>query len=226
MPKALIVWGGWEGHRPAEQADIVGALLREEGFDTILTGDYGALGDNKIESMDLVVPIITNDEIDDQIVKRLVAAVRAGTGLAGAHAALATSFRRSVAFNYLAGVQWVAHPGDIIDFRVDITRPDDPIMAGIASFDYHSEQYYLHYDPSVEILATTTFSGAYDAATTGVVMPVVFKRRFGKGRVFYSALGHAPAEFEHPQARAILLRGLLWATRRITEEIQNDRSLH
>jgi type 1 glutamine amidotransferase len=86
-------------------------------------------------------------------------------------------------------------------------------MQGIADFDYRSEQYYLHYDPSVEILATTTFSGEYDEAVRNVTMPVVFKRHFGKGRIFYSALGHVATEFEHPQMRSILRRGLSWAAR-------------
>ena len=105
------------------------------------------------------------------------------------------------------------HPGNIIDFRVAVTRQDDPVMEGIPDFDYRSEQYYLHYDPTVEILATTTFTGAYDPAARNVVMPVVFKRHFGAGRIFYSALGHVAAEFDHPYMPLILRRGLSWATR-------------
>ena len=127
---------------------------------------------------------------------------------------LATSFRSSTDFHFLTGVQWVAHPGNIIDFRDEIARPDDPLVAGIADFGYRSEQYSLHYDPSIEILATTTFTGEHDPVTAGVTMPVVFKRRFGEGRIFYSALGHVPEELSHPAARAFLERGLLWATRR------------
>lgn len=213
MPRALIVWGGWEGHRPREMADAVAALLGGEGYDTVVTRDYAALGGDDIARMDLVVPMITNDEIDREVMKRLVAAVRAGTGIGGPHLP-ATSFRQSVDYHFLLGAQWVAHPGNIIDFRVDVTRADDPVMAGIASFDYRSEQYYLHYDPSIEVLATTTFTGEHDPVADGVTMPVVFKRRFGKGRVFYSALGHSPEELMHPQGREILRRGLLWATRR------------
>ena len=214
MPKALIVWGGWQGHAPRETAELLEAMLGGHGYDTIVTADIAALGAPSVKDMDLVIPYVTNAELDKQAALNLVAAVRAGTGLAGHHAALATSFRQSTDFHFVTGVQWVAHPGGIIDFRVDVTRPDDPIMAGIETFAYRSEQYYLHYDPSVEILATTTFTGEYDPAVAGVVMPVVFKRRFGAGRVFYSALGHLPAELEHAAARTIIERGLLWATRR------------
>ena len=56
MPRALIVWGGWEGHRPREMADAVAALLGTEGYDTVMTGDYAALGADDVGRMDLVVP--------------------------------------------------------------------------------------------------------------------------------------------------------------------------
>ena len=111
------------------------------------------------------------------------------------------------------GGQWVAHPGDIIDYRVDVTRPDDPVMQGIASFAYRSEQYYLHVDPSNEVLATTTFNGDHASWIDGVTIPVVWKRRHGEGRVFYSSLGHQAKEFEQPEMRTILRRGMNWAAR-------------
>lgn len=212
MPRALIVWGGWEGHRPSEMADAVAALLEAEDYETIVTNDLAALGGPDIGTMDLVVPLITNALIDREAIQRLSAAVRAGTGLGGPHTPI-TAFRNVVEYHFLLGAQWVAHPGGIIDYRVDVIRPDDPILQGIASFPYRSEQYYLHYDPSIEVLATTTFTGEHEPMTAGVTMPVVYKRHFGTGRLFYTALGHTPEELAHPQARTILTRGLLWATR-------------
>jgi type 1 glutamine amidotransferase len=118
----------------------------------------------------------------------------------------------------MCGGQWVCHPGDpskdwIVDYTVNVVKPNDPIMKGIMDFPYRSEQYYMHVDPSVEVLATTTFSGEYAPWTKGVVMPVVWKHHHGKGRVFYSSLGHASKEFEVPEMRTILKRGLLWAAR-------------
>ena len=86
-------------------------------------------------------------------------------------------------------------------------------MQGLDDFDYRSEQYYMHVDPSNEVLATTRFSGQYAPWIEGVVMPVVWKRRHGQGRVFYSALGHVAAEFDHPSMRTIIERGMVWAAR-------------
>ena len=106
------------------------------------------------------------------------------------------AFRDSVEYQFMCGGQWVAHPGNVIDYRVDIDEARRPDHAGIASFPYRSEQYYMHVDPSNEVLATTTFSGEHAPWTKGVVMPVVWKRRHGEGRVFYSSLGHVAAEFE------------------------------
>lgn len=101
----------------------------------------------------------------------------------------------------------------MIDYRVNITRPDDAVMAGLSDFDYRSEQYYMHVDPSNEVLATTTFSGEHAEWITGVVMPVAWKRRHGQGPGFYSSLGHVSAEFQVPQMRTIFERGMLWAAR-------------
>jgi type 1 glutamine amidotransferase len=79
----------------------------------------------------------------------------------------------------------------------------------------HTEQYYMHTDPGNRVLATTTFSGEHDGAAwiSGTVMPVIWTRQWGNGRVFYSSLGHDLADFEVPEALETVRRGLLWAAR-------------
>jgi type 1 glutamine amidotransferase len=163
--------------------------------------------------MSLIVPIYTMSKIEKEELSGLTAAVRGGVGLAGYHGGMGDAFREAVEYQFMCGGQWVAHPGNIIDYRVNITRPQDPVMEGIEDFDYRSEQYYMHVDPSNEVLATTTFTGEHAAWTKGVVMPVVWKRRYGEGRVFYSSLGHVAKEFEVPEMATILRRGMLWAAR-------------
>lgn len=210
--KALVVWGGMELHTPERSANVVRELLEAEGFAVSVTGDYEALGAEDVGSNDLVVPVITDGVLAPGKMANLVAAIRAGTGLAGFHMGLATSFRSSVPFRYAASVYWVQHPGNIITYKVDVTRGDHPIMAGIESFEHTSEQYYLNYDPAVEVLATTTFSGAFHPWRKDVVMPVVFTTTHDQGRVFYSSLGHTADELVGP-VREILRRGLVWAAR-------------
>jgi hypothetical protein len=142
-----------------------------------------------------------------------LATIKAGTGLAGWHGGMADSFRNNVEYQWMVGGQWVAHPGNIIDYTVNITNHDDPITAGLADFQMHSEQYYMHVDPSNEVLATTTFDGTYAPWVAGTVMPVVWKRMWGAGKVFYSSLGHVARDFDVPEAKEIVRRGMLWATR-------------
>jgi type 1 glutamine amidotransferase len=211
--KALVVWGGMELHTPERGANVVRDLLEAEGFAVTVTPDYDALGDEDVGSNDLVVPVITDGQLAPDKMDKLVRAIRAGTGLAGYHMGLATTFRASVPFRYAASCYWVQHPGNIITYRVDVTKSDHPIIAGVDSFEHTSEQYYLNYDPAVEVLATTTFSGEFHPWRKDVVMPVVFTTQHDQGRVFYSSLGHTADELEIPQVRTILQRGLLWAAR-------------
>jgi len=211
MKKALIVQGGWDGHEPEQCARIVESMLKDEGFSVNVEDSSEAFADPKLSALNLIVPIYTMSTIEKEELENLESAIRGGVGLAGFHGGLADAFRNEPGYQYICGGQWVAHPGDIIDYTVDITAKDDPVMEGIEAFEYHSEQYYMHVDPSNEVLATTTFSGKYHAWIDGVVMPVVWKRQHGEGRVFYSSLGHVAAEFQVPQMKTILQRGMLWA---------------
>jgi uncharacterized protein len=214
MSDALIVWGGWSGHEPEQCAAIVAGMLEDEGFNVSLATSTRAFADPGLADLSLIVPIYTMSKIEKEEVANLSGAVRGGVGLAGFHGGMGDAFREAVEYQFMCGGQWVAHPGNIIDYRVNVARPDDPIMRGIEDFDYRSEQYYMHVDPSNEVLATTTFSGEHAPWIEGVVMPVVWKRRHGRGRVFYSSLGHVAKEFDVPEMRTILQRGMVWAAKK------------
>jgi len=213
MREALIVWGGWSGHEPEQCAAIIRGMLEEDGFKVYVENTTEAFADPTIKDLSLIVPIFTMSKIEKEELSNLVSAIEGGVGLGGYHGGMGDAFREAVEYQFMVGGQWVAHPGNIIDYRVDIVRKDDPVMEGIESFPYRSEQYYMHVDPSNEVLATTTFNGDHAYWIDGVTMPVVWKRRYGKGRVFYSSLGHVSREFEVPEMRTILRRGLNWAAR-------------
>lgn len=211
--KAIIVWGGWEGHTPEASANVVKDMLEAQNFDVVLDSSTEAFADPKLGEFDLIIPAVTMSRIEKEELQNLLASIRAGSGIAGFHGLMCDSFRNEPDYQFMTGGQWVAHPGDIIDYRVEITKSDDPIVAGISDFDFRSEQYYMHFDPSVEVLATTRFDSTYFEEINNVVMPVVWKRNYGKGRVFYSSLGHVADEFKVPQMRSIFERGALWAAR-------------
>ena len=212
MREALIVWGGWSGHEP-EQAPISSPGSREAKVQSLCRKHDRSLRRPAIVDMSLIVPIVTMSKIEKEEVENLTEGCARRRWLAGYHGGMCDAFREGVDYQFMCGGQWVAHPGGVIDYRVEVSKPDDPIMQGIPRISLPSEQYYMHVDPSNEVLATTTFSGEYAPWIEGVVMPVVWKRRHGEGRVFYSSLGHVAAEFDVPEMRTIFERGVLWAAR-------------
>jgi type 1 glutamine amidotransferase len=213
MKRVLIVWGGWEGHEPKQCAEIFAPWLQSQGYEVIVSNTLDTYTDKELmQSLNLIVPIWTMGTITPEQEAGLLDAVRSGVGIAGWHGGMGDSFRNNTEYQFMVGGQWVAHPGGIIEYEVNIIKPEDPIVAGLSDFKMHSEQYYMHVDPSNEVLATTTFSGEYCEWIAGVVMPVVWKRRYGKGRVFYSSLGHVAKDFEVPEALEIMKRGMLWAS--------------
>ncbi len=214
MKSALIVWGGWDGHQPKETAELFAGVLQGEGYAVEVSNNLDSYLDaEKLAALDLIVPVVTMSTITNEQEKGLLTAIKSGVGLGGWHGGMADSFRNNTEYQFMVGGQWVAHPGNIIDYRVNITNHTDPITAGISDFAMHSEQYYLHTDPANEVLATTTFTGEHAAWIDGAVMPVVWKKKYGAGKVFYCSLGHQLVDFDVPEAREITKRGLLWATR-------------
>ena len=214
MKSALFVCGGWEGHEPRQCVEIFARLLREAGFAVEIAESLDVyLDEAKLRALDLIVPIYTMSTITAAQERGLLDAIKGGVGVGGWHGGMADAFRNNPDYQFMVGGQWVAHPGGVIDYTVNIVDHDDPITAGIADFRMHSEQYYLHVDPSNEVLATTTFSGEHAPWIAGCVMPVVWKRRWGAGKVFYCSLGHVARDFDVPEARELVRRGLLWASR-------------
>ena len=213
MPKnALFVWGGWDGHEPKQCVDLFVPIIAQEGFEVAVTDSLEVYTDTDfMRTQDLIVQCYTMSTITPEQERGLLDIIKLGTGFAGWHGGMADAFRQNTEYQFMVGGQWVAHPGNIIEYTVNVTRPHDPIVAGLEDFQMRSEQYYMHVDPSNEVLATTTFTGEHCDWIAGTVMPVVWKRRWGQGRVFYSSLGHVRADFEVPEALEIQRRGMLWA---------------
>jgi uncharacterized protein len=214
MKSALLVWGGWEGHQPKQCAEIFAPHLRDHGYAVELADTLDVYLDSaRLHALDLIVQVWTMGTITREQERGLLEAVKSGVGFAGWHGGMADAFRNNPDYQFMVGGQWVAHPGNIIDYRVNISDHDDPITAGLQDFDMHSEQYYMHVDPSNQVLATTTFSGEHAPWIEGVVMPVVWKRRYGAGKVSHCTLGHVASDFDVLEARTLVQRGMLWASR-------------
>ena len=214
MKRALMVWGGWEGHEPKQCTDVFAPSLQSNGFEVEVCDTLDVYLDrDRMESLSLVVPVWTMGSITREQEQGLLNAVRNGVGIAGWHGGMGDSFRQNTEYQWMVGGQWVVHPDGVCDYTVNVVEHADPVMQGIPDFAMHSEQYYLHVDPSNQVLATTTFYHASAPWVWGCVMPVVWKRMYGQGRVFYSSLGHVARDFDVPEVKEIQVRGLLWAAR-------------
>jgi type 1 glutamine amidotransferase len=210
--KILYTWGGWDGHEPEQSVGIFKPWLESEGATVDVYNSLDPYADaGYMAGIDLVIQIFTMSQISREQENGLLQAVKAGTGIAGWHGGLCDSFRQNVEYQFMTGGQWVAHPGGVIDYSVKIVDKRDPVTNGLKDFDMHSEQYYMHVDPNMKVLATTEFSNEHAGWIGDCTVPVVWKKMYGKGRVFYSSLGHVMKDFEVPEALEIMQRGIRWA---------------
>lgn len=212
FPRALILAGGWAGHHPVRIADLISEKLASHGFQVRIETSLDMLANREtMSSFDLIVPNWTMGTLTNEQSQGLQNAVReGGSGLGGCHGGMGDAFRGNLNYEWAVGGHFVGHP-HVGDYEVKRTALVDPITSILPeSFTYQSEQYYMMVDPSIRILAETDY--LYEG--NSVKMPVVWTKTWGRGRVFYSALGHDPSEFEkYPLVLEMTVRGLLWAAK-------------
>ena len=218
MKKALIFWGGWDGHQPELVSARFQALLEKNGFQVDRYEGLECLADREtLLTYDLLVSCFTMGELPRDYERNVSYVVSRGVGLAGCHGGMCDSFRKSTEWQFITGGQWVSHPGGgSVEYTVNICRGSSPITEGIEDFKVISEQYYLHIDPAIEVLATTRFPAAdgHHAVNKPVDMPVAWTKLWGAGRVYYCSLGHNADIFDkYPSAALLMERGMVWAVR-------------
>jgi type 1 glutamine amidotransferase len=215
--RALIVWGGWDGHQPKEVAEIFRRVLAEGGFEVEVSDTLDAFKDEaRLAGLSLIVPVWTFGKITAEQANPLFNAVKGGVGIAGCHGGMCDAFRENCEYQFMTGGQWVAHPGnDGVRYTVNVRDPHHPVMEGVGDFEVSSEQYYMHVDPVVKVLATTRFPVADGPHTPNgpVDMPVVWTKYYGQGRVFYNSLGHSAAVVAGEPNLTIMRRGFRWAAK-------------
>ena len=216
MKKALIFYGGWSGHTPFETTQVFKNILEQNNF-TVSVSDTMEILDTyeNIEGYNLFVPMYTMGEISEKQMDNISKAIRNGAGIAGCHGGMCDAFRNNTEWQFMTGAQWVAHPGNSeVTYTVHL-KENTLFTEGLGDFNYTGEQYYLHVDPAVTVYATTdfpVFEGPH-SANGKVSMPVIFTKKWGEGKVFYLSLGHSYKDFEIPEIKTIMKRGLLWAAK-------------
>ncbi|MFH8251901.1 ThuA domain-containing protein [Microbacterium sp. B2969] len=227
--KALVVRGGWDGHKPVEASERFIPFLEEQGFAVRVEESTAVYADAEaMAATDLVVQCVTMSQIEREELAGLRAAVEAGTGLTGWHGGIADSFRASSDYLQLVGGQFATHPSvgpgeqrlegeeNFRDYTVHFTEAGrrHPVTAGLDDFDLHTEQYWVLYDGLIDVLATTTHPAEdWQPWNRPHTSPVVWTREWGAGRIVVSTPGHSLDVLDHPTIRTIIERGMLWAAR-------------
>ena len=223
--KALMVQGGWNGHTPRESIGVFAPLLQDEGFDVEISDTLDSYLKPDLKDYSLIVPCWTMGSITSEQARGLLSAIGSGVGLGGWHGGIVDSFRQNENYQLMTGAQWVAHPGGAsMTYRVDIIDSSHPITEGIESFVLpETEQYYCHVDPSIipgdpsyRMLCKSTFSGekAEGIIRPGTVMPYAWVKPYRDGKVFVASWGHTYKDFDVPEAKEIVKRGLLYVSRK------------
>ncbi|WP_285106369.1 ThuA domain-containing protein [Promicromonospora sp. MEB111] len=228
--RALVVRGGWTGHQPVETTDSFLPFLAEHGYEVRVEDSTAVYADaDYLTGIDVIVQTVTMSTIESAELSSLIAAVAAGTGLAGWHGGIADSYRNSSDYLQLIGGQFATHPpkapraelaGEAADnflrHTIDIVpeRADHPIVAGISDFELTTEQYWVLSDEYNDVLATTTLAARdFDPWHRPVTCPAIWTRQWGAGRIFVSTPGHELAVVDDPNVRTVIERGILWASR-------------
>ena len=215
--RALVVRGGWEGHSPAEATERFIPFLKDNDFSVEVSESLDIYLDaEQLSETDLIVQCWTMGQITDEQVQGLAAAVEAGTGLAGWHGGICDSFRASAEYLQLVGGQFATHPDGVKEHEIVIApdRADHPIVSGLTRWTQTTEQYWVLADGLNDVLAISRHSATDDTPwRADYVSPAVWTRRWGRGRVFVSTIGHFPTDLDVPPVRTLTERGLLWASR-------------
>ncbi len=164
--------------------------------------------------LSLVVPIWTMGTITKEQEAGLLAAVKSGVGIGGWHGGMADSFRNNTEYQWMVGGQWVAHPGNVIDYEVNITNHDDPITAGMQRFQDALRAVLHACGPGQR------GAGDHDVQRCDRAVD----RRYGdaggveahvwrEAACSFCSLGHVAKDFDVPEAKEMVVRGMLWAAR-------------
>ena len=201
-------------HQPKLFVEKVSKWLETQKANTIVSNNLNTYSNKKLmDSIDLVIQTVTMGKLTSAQEKGLTNAIKSGTGIAGSHGGLGDSFRENTLYQFMIGGQFVRHPRGKVKYTVKFTSPKTYLTKGIKNFEINSEQYYMHIDPSINILALTKFSGQQYSWIKDTEMPVCWNKFFGEGKVFYLSVGHSPDNFDIPEVWELLTRGFKWASK-------------
>jgi type 1 glutamine amidotransferase len=201
-------------------------LQKEEGYlVTVLQGEgerkaYNFPGLEVLSEADLVVIFCRRLALPKEQMDRIKNHLKQGKPLVGIRTANhAFSVREE---NIPAGYEdWWEFVPDILgaenrgygptelgtDVEVAPGAQDHPILEGFKPSEWHSEGNIYHVAPLLDKEAVVLLTGK---AGDEITEPIAWTRYSEGSRVFYTSLGY-PKDFEVPQFRKLLTKGIKWA---------------
>lgn len=205
--KRLLVLVGGEWHPFEQCAALITDLLEATGRYTVqTTADRDVLKGRTLSRFDGLLVYTSGGKLTTDQEAGLLAFVNKGGSFIGLHCA-AASWAANKGYVDMLGGTFATH-SPYMEFPVNITKAQSPITARIQNFRTTDELYILDkFNPdNVRTLATATWKGKEH--------PIAYTKTFGKGNVFFLALGHDENSLSHPEFRKMLCRGVDWTFRR------------
>jgi len=150
----------------------------------------------------------TGDILDPAQQAALRAFVEGGGGFMGLHAAADTEYQWPW-YGELVGAWFDSHPPGLQTAQVTLHGGAHDGQAWTVTDELYN--YRRNPRPWVQVLATVDERG-YAGGTMGADHPIAWCRPVGKGRSWYTGLGHTDAIYADPTLRALLQRGLAHVT--------------
>jgi uncharacterized protein len=172
-------------------------------FTFTITKDRDELIPSRITKYDLALIDTQGSDMTKEQEKGLTEFVANGKGYAGIHSA-SDSFKNSDAYWKMVGGRFIGHGSGT--FPVHFTVKRNEIVRGMKDFEIKDETYKHEFHPDAKLVVLAR------RATDGD--PSVWIQYYGKGRVFFTGLGHGKEAWENPSFQELMLKGMRWAVGR------------
>ena len=199
---------------------ILSEIGPKHGLEIVCSQDPKVF-DGDLDQYDVIAFYTSGNCISEEAKKKLLAAIEAGKGFVGIHAAT-DSFRTAGIDPYIAmlGGEFLGH-GSQQKATMKVVSPKFPGVAGLGDGFEMAEEWYASckFAPDLHVILVQETDGMHDAQYQRPPFPATWARMHGKGRVFYTSMGHREDVWTNPTFQQVLLGGLAWAARNAGDDV-------